>query len=104
MAQGADGPEDVRASEETSPKEQLEEDLTGEIRRVERALFAWLVAYPRAWSLSELSAEFGRDGEDVELRIIFSAISRLNDVGLVHWREDHVTATLAAIRADELAG
>jgi predicted transcriptional regulator len=103
MAHGADGPEDVRASEETPPKEQAEEDVTREVRRVERALFAWLVAYPRAWSLAELSAEFGRDGKDVELRVIFSAISHLNDVGLVHWREDCVMATLAAIRADELA-
>jgi hypothetical protein len=103
MAHGADGPEDARASEETPPKEQAEENVAREVRRVEKALFAWLVAYPRAWSISELSAEFGRDGEDVELRVIFSAIARLHDVGLVHWREDCVTATLAAIRADELA-
>lgn len=102
MAQGADGPEDARASEEMPPEELSEENVAREVGLVEKGLLAWLVAYPRAWSLTELRAEFGRDGKNAEQRIIVSAVSRLHDVGLVHWHGDLVTPTLAAIRADEL--
>ena len=79
--------------------EQSDDDVLKEIRRVERALFSWLIASPRTWSIAELRAEFGPDTDE---RVLISAVARLSDAGLVRWRGDWVTPTLAAIRANEL--
>lgn len=79
--------------------ERSENDVLKEVARVERALFSWLIAYPRAWSITELRAEFDTDAEE---RVLVSVAARLSDAGLVHWRGDYVTPTLTAIRADEL--
>jgi hypothetical protein len=82
MAQGTDGPEDVRACED----------------RVRRAILDLLVHEPsqRPWSLAELEAEIG-DALDVR-----DGVRQLQGLGLVHRCEDFVWAARATLAAEGL--
>jgi predicted transcriptional regulator len=82
MAQGTDGPEYVRASEE----------------KVRRAILVLLVSSDseRPWSLGELEAEV--DDADA----VSDGIRQLQGLGLVHRCEEFVWPTRAAVAADEL--
>lgn len=76
----------------------VDQQAGGEARGMERALFALIVAEPRAWTLGELEAELG------PLPTLLVSVAALHDTGLAHWHGEHVLPTLAARRADELAG
>ncbi|HWY19507.1 MAG TPA: hypothetical protein VNY27_12455 [Solirubrobacteraceae bacterium] len=70
----------------------------GRVFQQERALFALLVAYPRAWTAAELVREMSPP------TLYVDAIAALHDAGLIHWQGGYVVPTLAATRANELAG
>ncbi len=69
------------------------------IEKTERTILNLLLASPRSWTLEELKREL----DDRELIIILSALARLKDSGLVHWHEEWVFPTHAALRADQLS-
>lgn len=69
------------------------------IEQTERSVLNLLLATPRSWTLNELRREL----DDRELPIILNALARLKDSGVIHWYEEFVLPTRAAIRADQLS-